>query len=450
MRTTGWTRTGAVVAALGVLWVGAAGAAVLTADDAVKIALQRSGQIVNANAGILDARGSLRGAYGGLLPSLSLSYSRAESRTTNSVSSDYVGGVVFPSPPSDLRNTSTTPSIGTTWGVLNLSSWAGLSAARQGLRASRLQRDATRSDVALATRREFYAVVQAIKLAEVSAGALHLASDDERRVKAMFEVGSVSKSDLLKAQVRTAQSEFDLLAAQHAVTVQRVALATQMGIRESELGEVDTLLVATPQTFDEPALLSEAAKNRPDLIAAEAELKSARASLASARMARLPYVTASGSATFSPKSTQTVTPAAGSQFGFGSESDRSLAARVTLSWDVFNLGSIEARIMSARARVDRAREAHDALQRNLASEVHQQILAYTEAVEQDRVAERGLESAVENLKLTQEKYNVGSSTILELIDAQVQLQTAQSNVVKALAAIRVAEAQINRVRGHGE
>jgi len=31
----------------------------------------------------------------------------------------------------------------------------------------------------------------------------------------------------------------------------------------------------------------------------------------------------------------------------------------------------------------------------------------------------------------------------------VQLQTAQSNVVKALAAIRVAEAQINRVATSG-
>jgi outer membrane protein TolC len=65
-------------------------------------------------------------------------------------------------------------------------------------------------------------------------------------------------------------------------------------------------------------------------------------------------------------------------------------------------------------------------------------------------AQRGLESATENLKLTQEKYNVGSSTILELIDAQVQLETAQSDRVKALAAIHVAEAQINRVRGQAE
>ena len=63
------------------------------------------------------------------------------------------------------------------------------------------------------------------------------------------------------------------------------------------------------------------------------------------------------------------------------------------------------------------------------------------------MAQGAIESAAENLKLTQQKYNVGSATILELIDAQVQLQRAQSDGVSALAAIRVAEAQIDRVRG---
>jgi len=454
MRTKVWKRSWAVAGALGTLWAAVAQGAPLTADGAVKIALERNGQVVNANAGILDARGGMRSAYGNLVPNLSLSYSKAESHTDNRTSSEYVLGQQYQGPLSDDRATSTTPTISSSWGVANLASWKGLSAAREGLKASRLQRDATRSEVALVTRRQFYAVVQAIKLAEVSAGALRLARDDEKRVNAMFEVGSVSKSDLLKAQVRTAQSEFDQLAAQHSVTEQRVALASQMGVREAELGEVDTLLVATPQTYDEPALLTEAGKNRPDLIAAEADWKAARASLAAARMARLPYLTASGRGTFNFKNHQTTDealPGGGVNVReTGTDFDRTLQGSLTVSWDVFDLGRIDARILSARAHLARTRETYDALQRNLASEVHQQILAYNEAVEQDKVAQRGLESATENLKLTQEKYNVGSATILELIDAQVQLQTAQSNVVKALAAIRVAEAQINRVRGRSE
>ena len=54
----------------------------------------------------------------------------------------------------------------------------------------------------------------------------------------------------------------------------------------------------------------------------------------------------------------------------------------------------------------------------------------------------------ENLNLTQQKYNVGSATILDLIDAQVQLARARSDEVSAEAAIRVAEAVVDRVRGH--
>ena len=77
--------------------------------------------------------------------------------------------------------------------------------------AAKLSRTATRNDVILETRTRFYNVVKAVRLAEVSAGALKLARDDERRVKALFEVGSVSKSDLLKARVRTSQSELDSL-----------------------------------------------------------------------------------------------------------------------------------------------------------------------------------------------------------------------------------------------
>src|SRR5206468_2659587 len=112
-----------------------------------------------------------------------------------------------PTSTTDISQRSSGTTLSSTWGVFDLSTWSGLSAARQGLKASRLRRDATRDDVVLATRRQFYGVVQAIKLAQVAEGALKLASDDGRRVKAMFEVGSVSKSDLLKAQVRTAQSQ---------------------------------------------------------------------------------------------------------------------------------------------------------------------------------------------------------------------------------------------------
>ena len=89
----------------------------------------------------------------------------------------------------------------------------------------------------------------------------------------------------------------------------------------------------------------------------------------------------------------------------------------------------------------------DALQRNLESEVHRALLGYQEAIERTALASRTVESASENHNLVQQKYNVGSATILDLVDSQVQLQRAQSNLVSAMAAIRVAEAALDQVRG---
>jgi len=463
MTRKGVVRLGAVLPAIGLLWTGAAEAAPLTAEEAVRIALRNNTQVINAEAGVLDARGGLYGAWSGVLPRVSADVSRSGSWLRNNVGNQAFSGEVFlPRTTFEQESYRTDPSISATWSVLNLSSLSSLSAARKGLRAARLQRESTRQDVILSTLRQFYEVVKANHLARVANSALRLAQDDEKRVRAMFEVGSVSKSDLLKAQVRSAQSELDSLTASQGVVLQRIALANLLGVAEEAVSEVDTSLTAQVQTYDEATLYAEAEQNRPDLRASELEVSAARAGLRAARFARLPYITVSGSASFNllassqgvqpelDPNTRMEVPGTRVAYRTRSETDRILGARIAVSWDVFDGLATDSRNASARARLIRAQETRDALRRILQSEVSQALIVYREAVARDGVARRALDSANENLKLTQEKYNVGSATILELIDAQVQLQRVESDYVTALAAIRVAEAQIDRVRGRGE
>ena len=440
------------LAAMAFVWAGPSLAQPLTADRAVEIALQHSTQAINAEAGVLDARGGLYSGYSGIIPRFTAGFTRSGSSLKNRSGSEVFGGVTTPSKTFDFEEYSSTPAISGTWSVLNLSAITGFRSAQSGLQAAKLQKSATRQDVAFTTRQQFYEVVRSIQLARVASEALRLARDDERRVNALFEVGSVSKSDVLKAQVRTSQSQLDSLTAGHAVTVQRVTLARLMGVMEPEVGEVDTVLTAEPRAYDEPAILADAERHRPDLLAAEAEVKSARSAVSSARYRRLPYVTLSGSAQFNPSSSSKTTdpgPPATTSVA-RTEADRSLSGRLSINWDFFDGLSTDAANAAAHARAMRAVETRDALRRNLASEVHEALLTYREVVVGEEVASRAVDSATENMKLTQQKYNVGSATILELIDAQVQLQRAQSDHVGALAAIRVAEARINRVRGQGE
>jgi len=291
-------------------------------------------------------------------------------------------------------------------------------------------------------------------LAVVQARALKLARDDERRVRALFEVGSVSKSDLLKAQVRTASAQLDSTLADHDVITQRLLLASQLGIPQEQLGEVDSTLSNVHETMDASGVLEEARKNRPDIQAAEAAFKAGELALRSAHWARLPSVVLQGS--WTPQSVTSshfnvdfVSPIDSLQDA-SSKTKGDYRGSIAVSMPIFDGFLTDSRVAAARSQMIDAKETRDALLRNLESEVRQSLLSYQEATEREALARRAMESASENMNLVQQKYNVGSATILDLIDAQLQLQRSASELVSALADIRVAEALVDRVRGKGE
>lgn len=453
---------GGLIAVGGALLSSGAGAQVLTVDQAVQLALQRSTTMVNAQADVVNARSGVYSAASGVLPSLTADWSRSGEQTTGGSGIrplvPPVQGIYFSSTQGS-ETYSTTPSLSANWPILDLANLRGLGAARTGLRAAEYRRSATRAQVALDTRTQFYAVVRAEHLSVVANEAVRLARDDERRVRALFEVGSVARSDLLKAQVATAQAQLDSITRELDITNQRVGLARQLGLREADMASVDTVLTASPRSYDEGQLLEEARHNRPDLQAAEAGLRAARGSVSAANLARLPFVNLSASGAWNPRtnSTQTFvlydsTRSAVRTLDISSASglDRDVRGTVALTWNVFNGFRTESQIAAAKARLLVAQDTRDQLARNLQAEVHAALLGYREAVAALEVAERGLASAEENVRLTQQKYNVGSATILELIDAQVALQQARSNRVSALAGIRLAEATLDRVRGRTE
>jgi outer membrane protein len=430
-------------------------AQVLTADQAVAIALKQNPQVVLAKASVLQARASLYSAYSGVLPTIEASWTRSGQEATDNEGNQIFGNQPVNSASERSQNYGTTPEISGRWNVLDLSAIKGWRAAGHGMDAAKLGERSTRQLAVLDVKRQFYSVVRQVRLALVADAALKLARDNERRVRALFEVGSVARNDLLRARLSTSQSELDSLVSHQQVVVQRDLLASLLGIPESQLGEVDTALVVAPRTYDQAAILEEASRQRPDIQAAEAQFRAAQGALGAANFARLPYVSVNGGAQLEPKNSRDVffgTDAAGNPITESShfKSERVLFGSVSINLPIFTGMATESRIASARAGLVRAEENRDALRRNLAAEVNEALISYRAAVEGDRVSADAVESALENLKLVQQKYNVGSSTILDLIDAQVSTTRAAADRQRTLAAIRVAEAEVDRVRGLGD
>ena len=94
-----------------------------------------------------------------------------------------------------------------------------------------------------------------------------------------------------------------------------------------------------------------------------------------------------------------------------------------------------------------ARESYQNDLNTLNSEVRQAYLDYDKSRLQLEVAELGARSAEEDMKLQQERYRLGASSILELLDAQVSLTQSQSNLVQAYFDLNKAIADMAKAAG---
>ncbi len=70
-----------------------------------------------------------------------------------------------------------------------------------------------------------------------------------------------------------------------------------------------------------------------------------------------------------------------------------------------------------------------------------------EAAERYGATQKAVESAQENLRLAQGRYDAGVGTILDLTDAQLSLTNAEADQVRALTDHKLALAALDRAVG---
>jgi outer membrane protein len=316
------------------------------------------------------------------------------------------------------------------WGAIK-----SIQAAGKNLTATKFDYDQARADLVLLTKQQYYTLLRAQLLSDVADSALVVSQQELRRVQSLFELGMVARGDVLKAQVRVSQSQLDVLSNRNSVILERARLARLMGQAPNDDLAATRDVATTPAVVDSAAVLDEALQNRPDLKAAAASLGAANANLGAAKAGFLP--TLRGTFGYTHQDVELT---------FSGQ--RSRSASLSLDFPLLsNWWGRQGDIQASRASRNQSQYALDRARLDVAVEVREAIANARQANEGLLVAQDQVTSAEEDLKLSQEKYNVGSGTILELIDAQVALQRARSNYVQALTQVRSSEASLERVRG---
>jgi outer membrane protein TolC len=128
------------------------------------------------------------------------------------------------------------------------------------------------------------------------------------------------------------------------------------------------------------------------------------------------------------------------------------AANVTsvtfsLSFPIWNNGLREIEVSRARVARDVARTIREDLERVVRRDVTAAYDTYQTSRAAVRLAAVGVQVGRENYRMQEMRYRAGASTILDLLDAQVNLAEAEADLVEARYETRLALAQLEAMLG---
>jgi outer membrane protein TolC len=418
-------------------------AEVLTLDQCIDMALRQNSSVLTPGlkVGLTSAKQGVWTAWGSVLPSLSgsMDYSWSKSPLSEKVYVD-----------------PNTGGVDTVFGGGSASSWGAnlgfrqtlfdgfanyykIRQAQHSLSGYRQQYRSAELSLILQVKQSYYAVLRAKGLLEVEKGAVSRSEKDLETIQSMYDLGSKSQSDLLKAKVRRGTEKVALITRQNEFDVAVAALNNILNRDVSTPLELADVTAAPELGLDFDQALKEAKEKSPQMLAARADWAANRSSLGIARAAYFPDLSWSGGRSYSATERGDLFKSDNGRWGVG----------VSLSYTIFDGFLKKSNYSRAKVAAKTSEEALTQEENNIALAVRQAFLGWELGRDKIALADETEKSAQEDFNLAQEKYNLGAGTILELLDAQVSLTQAQTDKVNALYDYHLAIAALENAMGRG-
>ncbi|PYP40674.1 MAG: hypothetical protein DMD48_02765 [Gemmatimonadetes bacterium] len=394
-------------------------------------ALQRAAQLdptyVSALGQVDNAVWARRSAFAVfVLPAVNLSL---QAQRANGLSFVFAGDTIF------LTKTAWTGQLSARYdlftGGQKLAELSRSGAALEGAHANELrQRFAT----ALLTESDFYGVLANTELDRVARDRLRRAREQLGVARARVVSGAAVTTDSLNLRLELNRAQVAQLQQQSALRVSRLELGRRVGAA----GPVDAAPLDTAAAPELPVTLadaiSEAARQGPEYRVAAANEHAASASYRAELGNYLPHA----SLTFNAFSFDTA---------FFPKLFKPTNFTLAVSFPLWNNGQREIALSRARVNKDVARVRRQDLDRAIQHDVSAAYDAYVTARTSAELAKEGLVVARESFRVQQTRYQSGATTILDLLDAEVNLSQAEADLVQARYGTRLALAGLESILG---
>lgn len=410
----------------------------ITLESAVAAAQRSLPGAVQARGALRSASAARRSALGAFLPSLSMNMGTG--RTEGAIF--FQGNLV--------------PLTGNPWNYSN-GLGSNLELFDGGRRLHELRRAdaqvdaadasvvAARYDIALQVKQQYFAVLAARESESAARAQLEQADAQLQASIARVGAGAATKSDSLRSIIQVGNAKLALLSAQNDLRVANAAL-TRLVSSDVPVTALpsDTTTVPDEAALPSAAELERMAMRGPAVEAAQANLVAARMARRGTRTQYMPTVSMSFNYGLNSASQRF---ASNNLLLFGERAATRQTYNFNLSFPLFNGFTREQQQVTANVALDNAEAAARDAQLAARQTLQQQLRALETATARVQVQLASIAAAEEDLRVQQQRYQLGASTVLDLLTSQSQLNTARTALIQARLDARIAKAQLEALLG---
>lgn len=302
---------------------------------------------------------------------------------------------------------------------------------------ARLLHDALRSsysgreqDLFLDVVRAYYGILISGKLVGAANDEVAQMTAHQKTAQALFDQGVVTRNDLLQAEVRVASSRQELLSAENRVENGWLLLNYLTGAPASFRGvlQEEPAIPQPPGTDTTPDLSKrgEVAALKAVVEADEAAVREAKTDYYPELFARLGFDYLDNSRVRE----QAIVAA-------------TLGVRVNLFDGNAKAARVRQAVVARTRDVERLRDLEDQVRLELATATNDMKVALSRIA----VTEKAIAQGMENLRITQDRYQEQVGTATEVIDAQTLLTQVRTDYYRSVFDLQVAAARVKRATG---
>lgn len=398
----------------------------LTLQEAVSIALQRNSNIIKSQNNLEVSKSNLKSAWGNLLPSLgaqgSWNWRRDEGPQV-----DFLGNLTGGTDVTE-RRTYGVDFGGSVTLFDGLANYSNISSSSDNLESAKLNFERLKENTVYQTMEYYYNVLRQAELVKVREDNVQFNKKFLEQVQERNRLGSVAIADVYSQQVQLGNAELLLIQQQNLFENAKSTLLNFLALDVLEDYEFADPFEETKELESESyenqfgnisQLVSDALSNRKDYQSQKYSLQSAESGVSAAWGGVLPQLTGN--------------------YGYGTGSNSvdklfessTYSASLTLRIPIFSNFNTENRIETAQVNAKNVEEDLIALERQIKIEVKQGYQDFQAAKKGLDVATKNLTSAEENRRINYERYNLGSGTILDVLQSDRDYTDAISNKIDA-------------------